>query len=157
MLELKIVVPWPKIRRLTSRMQEAALHVSGGVRSLAEEALADLKRRTPRSQEPGSHTADLWYLRYHTYKGVIRAIEFRNSPTKAVALDVLEGGAKPHIIKPVRSKALRFMVGGQEVYSAYVQHPGVKGVALVETTRRSLEEKLSSFMSVALDRWWKEV
>jgi hypothetical protein len=33
-------------------------------------------------------------------------------------------GTRPHIIRPVRAKALRFMVGGRVVYARIVRHPG---------------------------------
>ena len=35
-------------------------------------------------------------------------------------------GTRPHIIRPVRAKALRFTVGGQVVYARVVHHPGTK-------------------------------
>jgi len=41
------------------------------------------------------------------------------------ALYVL-GGTRPHVIRPVRAKALRFTVGGQVVYAKVVFHPGTK-------------------------------
>jgi hypothetical protein len=36
------------------------------------------------------------------------------------------GGTRPHIIRPVRAQALRFMIGGQVVYAKAVMHPGTK-------------------------------
>jgi hypothetical protein len=33
-------------------------------------------------------------------------------------------GTRPHIIRPVRAKALRFTIGGRVVYAAIVHHPG---------------------------------
>lgn len=36
------------------------------------------------------------------------------------------GGTRPHAIRPVRAKALRFTVGGQVVYAKVVMHPGAK-------------------------------
>jgi len=36
------------------------------------------------------------------------------------------GGTRPHVIRPVRAKALRFTVGGQVVYAKVVMHPGTK-------------------------------
>ncbi|MFF1964315.1 hypothetical protein ACFVW5_11985 [Streptomyces sp. NPDC058232] len=42
------------------------------------------------------------------------------------AVRFLLDGARPHIIRPRRAKALRFEVGGRVVYAAYVRHPGTK-------------------------------
>lgn len=35
-------------------------------------------------------------------------------------------GTRPHIIRPRRKKALRFEIGGREVFAAVVHHPGTK-------------------------------
>lgn len=35
-------------------------------------------------------------------------------------------GTRPHQIRPVRAKALRFMVDGRVVYATLVNHPGTK-------------------------------
>ncbi|MGW1989572.1 hypothetical protein [Embleya sp. NPDC001921] len=35
-------------------------------------------------------------------------------------------GTRPHIIRPRRAKALRFVVDGEVVYSAIVRHPGTR-------------------------------
>ena len=36
----------------------------------------------------------------------------------------VEFGTRPHLIQPRRAKALRFEVGGEEVFATRVQHPG---------------------------------
>ncbi|MBP5870836.1 hypothetical protein F3K34_13550 [Streptomyces sp. LBUM 1486] len=35
-------------------------------------------------------------------------------------------GTRPHLIRPVRARVLRFTVGGQVVYARLVRHPGNK-------------------------------
>lgn len=35
-------------------------------------------------------------------------------------------GTRPHLIRPVRAKALRFTVGGRVVYAKLVRHPGTR-------------------------------
>jgi hypothetical protein len=35
-------------------------------------------------------------------------------------------GTRPHEIRPVRARALRFTVGGRVVYAAVVRHPGTQ-------------------------------
>ena len=34
------------------------------------------------------------------------------------------GGTRPHVIRPVRARALKFNVGGRTVYAKVVMHPG---------------------------------
>lgn len=49
------------------------------------------------------------------------------------------GGTRPHIIRPVRARALRFMIGGQVVYAKVVHHPGNKpNDFLVQSLRAAL-------------------
>ena len=38
----------------------------------------------------------------------------------------VEFGTKPHDIYPSKASALRFMVGGEEVFAKHVRHPGTK-------------------------------
>ncbi len=38
----------------------------------------------------------------------------------------LEKGTKPHVITPRRRRALRFVVGGREVFARRVNHPGTR-------------------------------
>lgn len=46
------------------------------------------------------------------------------NPT-SYALDVHQG-TPPHRIEPVNARALRFEIGGEVVFSAYVNHPGTR-------------------------------
>jgi hypothetical protein len=36
------------------------------------------------------------------------------------------GGTRPHVIRPVRARALKFTVGSQTVFAKIVMHPGTK-------------------------------
>lgn len=38
----------------------------------------------------------------------------------------VRSGTRPHVIRPVRAKALRFFVGGRPVFARRVNHPGTK-------------------------------
>lgn len=60
----------------------------------------------------------------------------------------VERGTRPHIIRPVRAKALRFEIGGQVVFAKFVRHPGTKPQFFV---RRAQEET-----SREIPRLWSE-
>jgi hypothetical protein len=45
-----------------------------------------------------------------------------NHPAALFVID----GTKPHQIRPVRARALRFTIGGQVVFARLVNHPGTK-------------------------------
>lgn len=50
----------------------------------------------------------------------------------------LNNGTRPHIIRPLGKKALRFYVGGKAVFAKLVHHPGTKGQRMLQ---RALENK----------------
>lgn len=41
-------------------------------------------------------------------------------------------GTPPHVIRPRRKKALRYMVGGRVVFARRVNHPGTRGTRYLE-------------------------
>lgn len=52
----------------------------------------------------------------------LRGVIICDHPATRFVLD----GTRPHIIRPRRKRALRFEVGGREVFAAYVRHPGTR-------------------------------
>lgn len=54
-------------------------------------------------------------------RGLSAVIESRHPATLYVV-----NGTRPHQIRPVRAKALRFTVGGRVVFARLVNHPGTK-------------------------------
>lgn len=42
----------------------------------------------------------------------------------------VEGGSRPHVIRPRRAKLLAFQVGGTRVFARQVRHPGSRGVGM---------------------------
>jgi hypothetical protein len=52
------------------------------------------------------------------FRGVIRS-------THPATIFVVSG-TRPHVIRPVRARALRFTLGGQVVYARIVHHPGTE-------------------------------
>jgi HK97 gp10 family phage protein len=50
----------------------------------------------------------------------------------------VERGTRPHIIRPRRARALRFEVGGETVFAAYVVQPSRGGLVITPKRRRAL-------------------
>ena len=50
----------------------------------------------------------------------------------------LTQGTKPHLIRPVRGNVLRFEMGGQEIFTTEVRHPGTKPNSFLEDVARSI-------------------
>ena len=54
----------------------------------------------------------------------------------------VEMGTRPHVIRPVRARALRFEVGGEVVFAAYVHHPGTKPQPFVRGTAEEVRRRI---------------
>lgn len=80
---------------------------------------AEARRRAPGSMGDGNNiTVQIRRGPGGDFQGVINA-------RHPAALYVL-GGTRPHMIRPVRARALRFTIGGRTVYAKAVMHPGTK-------------------------------
>jgi len=70
-----------------------------------------------------------------------RIFSFRGSLTVGSDLEyaaAVNDGARPHIIRPKRRQALRFVVGGEVVYARVVHHPGNKGSHFLDRALREV-------------------
>ena len=47
-------------------------------------------------------------------------------------------GTAPHIIRPRRAQALRFVVGGRVVFAKVVHHPGTRGNPFLDRALREV-------------------
>lgn len=101
---------------------ERMLHLPGGM------VYRNMERRVRRVEEEAKRRAPGSMGRYISaqirsgpggdFQGVINS---RHPATLYVI-----GGTRPHVIRPVRARALRFTVGGSTVYAKVVMHPGTK-------------------------------
>jgi hypothetical protein len=107
--------------RLDRGRIERMLHLPGGLvyRNMERRVRrveAEAKRRAPGSMGDGIRVA----IRSSggDFQGVITS-------THPATIYVV-GGTRPHIIRPVRARALRFTVDGRVVYAMIVHHPGTR-------------------------------
>lgn len=54
----------------------------------------------------------------------------------------VRGGTKPHTIRPKKAKVLHFEVGGDEVFTQEVRHPGTKANPYHERVLRALRPRI---------------
>lgn len=59
----------------------------------------------------------------------------------------VNNGTRPHIIRAVNAKALRFFVGGTAVFAKYVNHPGTKPTRFMETALQNRRERIPRIVS----------
>jgi hypothetical protein len=55
----------------------------------------------------------------------------------------VESGTRPHEIRPVRARALRFVIGTEVVFAMRVQHPGTRPQPFVRETAAKLLNEIS--------------
>ena len=61
---------------------------------------------------------------------------------EATILHVLEYGSRPHTIRPVDARALRFDAGGRIVFTKLVHHPGTKPHGMIRVTRSKFTRRM---------------
>lgn len=80
---------------------------------------AEARRRAPGSMGDGRNiTVQIRRGPGGDFQGVINS----RHPASLYVL----GGTRPHVIRPIRARALKFTVGGQTVHAKIVMHPGTK-------------------------------
>lgn len=80
---------------------------------------AEARRRAPGSMGQGNNiTVAIRPGPGGDFQGVINS----RHPASLYVL----GGTRPHVIRPVRARALRFEMGGRTVYARVVMHPGTQ-------------------------------
>jgi hypothetical protein len=80
---------------------------------------AEARRRAPGSMgSPANLTVQIRRGPGGDFQGVLNS----RHPASLYVL----GGTRPHVIRPVRARALKFTVGGRTVYAKVVMHPGTR-------------------------------
>jgi len=133
--------------------REIAQEVRSGLRRIGRTAARRAKTLTPRSELGGPHLADGWRL-IEEAPGVfvVENQDPRGSEPlpledgrETSLLEILEYGSRPHEIVPKRPGGLlRFVLGGEVVYTRHVDHPGTRPYAMIgiASTEAAVEVKV---------------
>lgn len=114
------------------------------MRKLVSKKMADFAYKTMREKAPRK-TGRL----RKSIRKVVRGYEAYVFPTAPYAAYV-EFGTRPHIIRPVRAKALRFETRtGEIVFTRLVRHPGTKPKRFIRETVEEVVRRIPAF--------WREV
>ena len=99
--------------------------------NMANNLVAEIKRTAPR--KTGEYAAS-----WRKGPSSARRVEVRT--TKPKLFEILEFvGSQPHVIRPVRAKALRFEQAGQVRFAKSVNHPGFPPIPHVRPALRKIE------------------
>jgi hypothetical protein len=100
---------------------ERALRRPGGIGERLLRRRAERVAARARELAPGTMADHITTHIEDTGQGLAAYVVSEHPATQYVIY-----GTRPHIIRPRRARALRFEVGGQVVYAAYVRHPGTR-------------------------------
>jgi len=67
----------------------------------------------------------------------------------------VEYGTKPHIIRPVRAKALAFEVGGTTVFAKLVRHPGFAGRFFARGAYEQFISEAPQYAQELMENYWR--
>lgn len=81
----------------------------------------------------------------------VRSLEAVIGPRAPYAIYV-EFGTRPHEIRPIHARALRFEAEGHIIFAAWVQHPGTRPQPFI----REAAENLSGEIGGVFRRMWRE-
>jgi HK97 gp10 family phage protein len=112
------------------------------IAALAERAEELMRERAPR--RTGRLTSSI-----HREAGRLEATV---GPRAPYAIYV-EYGTRPHVIRPVHARALRFEAGGHIVFAAWVQHPGTRPQSFIRQTAETVRGEAGR----VFERVWREV
>ena len=108
---------------------------------LAEVAFMMIKAKTPTTQT-GTDIRGMWRM---THSRSAKGEEFiiRNLYPNQDVIVFFEEGTKPHEIRPVRKKCLRFTIEtGEEIHTKVVYHPGTRGYWMLAETEDYMKPKM---------------
>lgn len=110
------------------------------------EALADYAEQAMREAAPYRTGRLTNSIQKHT-----GSLEAKVGPTAEYA-PFLEFGTKPHEIKPILSRALKFEANGKIVFAARVRHPGVKPHPFIQAAAQETIEAAPAIW----EKIWRE-
>lgn len=104
---------------------------------LAEYGFNEIRNKTPNEK-----IKQLWKMTHRTKATEVVYTIYNKYPKEKVVL-WMEEGTKPHMIRPVRTKCLHFILerSGEEIFTMRTAHPGTPAHQMVESTRADLEDK----------------
>lgn len=101
--------------------------------------LMELQERTPKKT---GETAASWFMRVP--RNTPEVLEWVISPEgRETIVRFLEYGTQPHVIEPVRAKALRFEIDGEVIFAKLVHHPGTRPLGFVRLLRDEVWQKVT--------------
>ena len=144
-------MPFKVQLRMDARLFEAKIrgagtkvipYVKADIRDLAKWAFKEIKVRTPKSAPGRTEIKNLWKMA--TTANVAREqFVIENLYPDEDVLMYMEEGTVPHVIKPQKPGGLlHFFIGGDEIFTRLVKHPGTPAYEMVGGVEVELRSKI---------------
>jgi len=117
-------------------------YIKSDIRDLAEWAFGEIKKRTPETSSGRTVIKDLWTIA-KTATAAREQFVIANLYYDQDVLMYIEKGTPPHVITPQKlGGLLHFFIGGNEIFTRLVKHPGTPAHHMVGSVRAELRSKV---------------
>lgn len=133
--------------RMTSGSSTAVrIALNNGLRKMGQLLVPALKAATP-VREGTLKNSTVFQVVGGPRKQVLAVRQDARTASGAFYGRFVREGTRAHTIRPVRAKALRFIMGGQEVFAVSVKHPGTKANPYHIRTLRKVKPQMEAIAS----------
>jgi len=118
-------------------------YIKVDVEDLAEWAFEEIKARTPETSSGHRDIGKLWQMTTNRTAAREEYVIKNLYPDQDILIIILEEGAERHVIKPRKSDGfLHFFIGGKEIFTRQVFHPGIPALNLLSSVEAELRSKV---------------
>jgi len=117
-------------------------YIKSDIRDLAEWAFGEVKARTPEVTSGRTEIKDLWKMTENKSAAREQFVIKNLYPDQDVLI-YMEEGTVPHVITPQKPGGfLHFFIGGDEIFTKLVKHPGTPAYRMVGSVEAELRSKV---------------
>lgn len=118
-------------------------YIKADVRDLAVWAFSEIKARTPKVTSGRREVGDMWKMS-ESRSAARELYIIKNLYPDQDILIYMEEGTVPHIITPQKPGGfLHFFIGGNEIFTKFVSHPGTPKYEMVGSVTAELQTKVA--------------
>jgi len=117
-------------------------YIKADIRDLAKWAFKEVKAKTPKVTSGRTEIRDLWKMAENKSAAREQFVIKNLYPDQDVLI-YMEEGTVPHVITPRKPGGLlHFFIGGDEIFTKLVKHPGTPAYRMVGSVEAELRSKV---------------
>lgn len=151
MIDAKFHWDWSMFKGRMDCVRDVIDHARIMAGRLAERAYGMIKAFTPETSKGRTKIKELWDMD-HSRRGTIETYIIKNLYPKKDIILFFEEGTRPHIIRPIRAKSLRWVdeMTGEEVFAQMVRHPGTPAYEMIAKTEKLMLPQIDGYVAATL-------